>query len=268
MSIDIQLECEKQKSFYEVGELKSLVAPGDVIGDALNYMRGHGTYVKDDQMIASVAGVISRVNKLVVVTPLKTRYNGEIGDIVVGRVTAVQPKRWKVDTHAKLDSVLLLSSVNLPGGEQRRKSDEDERLMRTYLREGDLVCLSQGVLLKFSPSLIKRRKNHIHNLTCGARIIFGSNGYVFISPTINEIEGNTGGFVQNLDPVDREQRQVIARLRNCIEILGQNRVMLYDTSVVCAYDASIEHEVKDILKPEVALEIVQSVRLMLEAMPP
>ena len=26
-------------------------------------------------------------------------------------------RRWKVDTHSKLDSVLMLSSVNLPGGE-------------------------------------------------------------------------------------------------------------------------------------------------------
>ena len=26
-------------------------------------------------------------------------------------------RRWKVDTHSKMDSVLMLSSVNLPGGE-------------------------------------------------------------------------------------------------------------------------------------------------------
>ena len=29
----------------------------------------------------------------------------------------VAQKRWKVDTYSKLDSVLLLSAVNLPGGE-------------------------------------------------------------------------------------------------------------------------------------------------------
>ena len=28
----------------------------------------------------------------------------------------VGQKRWKVDTLARLDSVLLLSSINLPGG--------------------------------------------------------------------------------------------------------------------------------------------------------
>ena len=35
--------------------------------------------------------------------------------------------------------MLLLSSVNLPGGELRRRSAEDELAMRSYLREGDLV---------------------------------------------------------------------------------------------------------------------------------
>lgn len=29
----------------------------------------------------------------------------------------VQQKRWKVETNSRLDSVLLLSSMNLPGGE-------------------------------------------------------------------------------------------------------------------------------------------------------
>ena len=48
-------------------------------------------------------------------------------------------KRWKIETHARLDSILHLNSVNLPGGELRRRSDEDERAMREYLAEGDLI---------------------------------------------------------------------------------------------------------------------------------
>ena len=45
------------------------------------------------------------------------RYVGEVGDVVIGRVLEVGQRRWKVDTNTKLDSVLMLSSVNLPGGE-------------------------------------------------------------------------------------------------------------------------------------------------------
>lgn len=46
------------------------------------------------------------------------RYTGEIGDVVVGRITEVAQKRWKVDVSARCDAILMLSSVNLPGGVQ------------------------------------------------------------------------------------------------------------------------------------------------------
>lgn len=78
--------------------------------------RGHGTYVNGDEIKASVAGVMEKVNKLISIRPLKSRYVGEIGDVVVARVTEVQQKRWKVHTNSRLDSILFLAAVNLPGG--------------------------------------------------------------------------------------------------------------------------------------------------------
>ncbi|KAI8116645.1 Double C2-like domain-containing protein beta [Lucilia cuprina] len=112
-----------------------LYTPGEVVTAQQGFMKGHGTYVEGDDIIASVAGVIEQVNKLVSIKPLKSRYVGEIGDVVVARITEVQQKRWKVDTNSRLDSVLLLSSVNLPGGELRRRVAEDEQAMRK-LRTG------------------------------------------------------------------------------------------------------------------------------------
>ena len=38
--------------------------------------------------------------------------------MVVGRIQDIGPKRWKVDIRARQDAVLLLSSINLPGGVQ------------------------------------------------------------------------------------------------------------------------------------------------------
>jgi len=89
--------------------------------------------------VASVAGVVERVNKLISVRPLQARYTGEIGDVVVCRVMEVAQRRWKVDTNARQDAVLMLSSINLPGGIQRRKSEEDELNMRKFYEEGDLL---------------------------------------------------------------------------------------------------------------------------------
>lgn len=73
--------------------------------------------MEDNNIKSAVAGVMQKVNKLICVHPLKSRYVAEIGDVVVGRVIEVQQKRWKVETNSRLDSILLLSSINLPGGE-------------------------------------------------------------------------------------------------------------------------------------------------------
>lgn len=51
--------------------------------------RGHGVYIQDGKMIASVCGIVERVNKLISIRPLKSRYYAKIGDVVVGRVINV-----------------------------------------------------------------------------------------------------------------------------------------------------------------------------------
>ena len=38
--------------------------------------------------------------------------------MLIGRILEVGAKRWRVDVRSRLDGVLLLSSVNLPGGVQ------------------------------------------------------------------------------------------------------------------------------------------------------
>lgn len=65
---------------------KHLMVPGDTITMNAGFMRGHGTYMGEEKLIASVAGSVKRVNKLICVKALKTRYNGDVGDIVVGRI--------------------------------------------------------------------------------------------------------------------------------------------------------------------------------------
>lgn len=291
MSVDARLPKRRKKIASSVGiESKHIVSPGDVITEDTGYMRGHGTYIDGDKLIASVAGVVERVNKLICVRPFKTRYNGEVGDVVVGRITEVGQKRWKVETFSKLDSVLLLSSVNLPGGELRRRSAEDELMMRHFLAEGDLISaevqslysdgslslhtrslkygkLREGTLVQVPPSLVKRCKTHFLNFPCGATVILGNNGYVWICPLEEEeptlTDNQTDRITaeerppQNIQDTDRE---TIARLRNCVVTLADHGVTLFITSLQYAYDASLRHSVKELLKPEIQEEIAEVVR--------
>lgn len=225
-----------------------------------------------------MVGVVKQINKLISVIPIKSKYVGEIGDVVVGRVTEIQKKRWKIDTNSRLDSVLSISSINLPGGELRRRNAEDEQSMRKLLQEEDLLSaeiqnvfidgslslhtrslkygkLSQGVLVSVAPSLIKRRKTHFHNLPYGVSVIIGNNGYIWVSPTVNiEVEGQ-GGFTQNLEAISKSDREAIVRIKNCIIALSSCYVMIYDTSIILAYEESLKYEVKELLNKEIMFEV-------------
>nr|CAD7197087.1 unnamed protein product [Timema douglasi] len=163
---------------------------------------------------------------------------------------------------------------------KRKRSAEDEQMMRNYLQEGDLISaevqkifdegslslytrslrygkLSQGVLVKVFPSLVKRRKNHFYDLPCGANVILGNNGFIWISST-NTVEGEegSGGFAQNLEePIARPEREVIARLRNCILALASCKMMLHDSSIQYAYEESQKYTISELLLPEPLLDV-------------
>ena len=221
-----------------------LVVPGQVIassqrnkdGDDGNnggvgaddgFLRGHGTYVEsvenEERLVASVCGIVQRVNKLVTVIPFSTSiYQGHVGDLVVGRITNVGTTRWKVSLVAQQrDALLPLSGVHLPGGVQRVRTAQDQRDMRQYLQEGDLVSaevhkvqatdgslhlhtrsmryskLENGSLIVVPPSLIQRRKNQIISMINNTLdVVWGTNGIIWIQkrlPTIEEYEASSGG---------------------------------------------------------------------------
>jgi len=264
--------------------------PGETITSAHDSMRGHGTYVDKEQVIASVAGSVERVNKLVTVRAVRTRYNPEVGDLVVGRITEVQPRRWKVDANARQEAILMLSSVNLPGGVQRRKLESDELQMRTFFEEGDLLVaevqaffsdgamslhtrslkygkLRNGQLVVVPSALIRRLKSHFITLPCGVDLILGLNGYIWVNKHVQDSDHGEEGFDaeavysnQN-DDIDVATRTAIARICNIIRLLADHFVPLTDTRLLEAYDWVIEHDVdtKDIIHGDVGDALVAMV---------
>ncbi|XP_042639390.1 LOW QUALITY PROTEIN: exosome complex component RRP4-like [Orycteropus afer afer] len=258
---------------------KHLVVPGDMITINTGFMWGHGTYMGEEKLIASLAVSMERVQKLICVKALKTRDYGEVGDIVFGKITEVQQKRWKVETNSRLDSVSLLSSMLFPGGEVRRRSAEDELAMRVFLQEGDLIIaeiqvvfsdrafslhtknlkyrkLGQGVLVQVSPSLVKQQETHFHDWPCGASVILSNNGLIWIYPTPKKKEEEARCFTANVEPVSLADGEVISQLWNCIISMVTQRVMQCDTSILYCYELSLPHQIKDIIKPDIVEEIV------------
>ena len=49
-----------------------------------------------------------------------------------------------------------------------------------------LLQLREGTLIQVPPTLVKRCKTHFHNLPCGATVILGNNGFIWISPLVDD----------------------------------------------------------------------------------
>jgi exosome complex component RRP4 len=249
------------------------VTPGEELCDEVGFLRGHGTYVKDGMLVAAVAGVVERVNKLVSVRPYKTRYGGEVGDVVVCRIVDVGAKRWKVDVNARQKGVLLLSSINLPGGEQRRRTAEDQLNMRQFYVEHDVLSaevqtffadgsmslhtrslkygkLRSGTLVAVAPSLVRRAKQHFHSFEFGVAVIFGMNGYTWVGPatqgtavagSAEEDEGGAGASEQGPSAdVPAELRERICRVRNALVLLDSLFLPIAAMPMQALYELSVE----------------------------
>lgn len=206
---DIEMSDVEDEQQQEQQGTDSIVTPGELVTDDPVWMKGHGTYFLNDNTYTSVAGNVSRVNRLLSVIPLRGRYQPDIGNHVIGRITEVGNKRWKVDIGCKQDAVLMLGSVNLPGGVLRRKSESDELQMRNFLKEGDLLNaevqsvfsngsaslhtrslkygkLRNGIFLRVSSSLIVKSDHHAYDLPGDVSIILGVNGYIWLSKTTSK----------------------------------------------------------------------------------
>lgn len=232
-----------------------LVTPGQVVTSNPQAMRGHGTDIKQGRVYATLAGRVERINKLVSVKALHSRYTPEIGDLVIGRITEVG-KRWKVDIGARQDAVLLLASIHLPGGILRRKSAADKLQMRQFFQEGDLLAaevqaqfadgaaslhtrstrygkLRNGQLTVVpSEGMVRSAKSHVCTFG-GVDAVMGVNGYIWVckhsaketATGVRVEEASEGMYTDANDEVDLETRRSIAHVARCIQrVSAEGRV--------------------------------------------
>jgi len=257
-----------------------LVSPGETITAETGCLRGHGTHFSDGLLLATVSGTIERVNKLVSVKPIKQRYQGEVGDVVIGRITDVGQKKWKVDVNSNQDAQLLLSSIILPGV-QRRRTNIDELNMHNFFAKNDLISaevqqfhndgsmglhtrnlkygkLENGQCITITPALVKRYKTHFHSLPCGADVILGRNGYVWIQETIEQ-KSDSMWETRITRPVSVEVREKLARVRNAILALNAQFIPIYPETIISTYEQSLKLNcaIKDMLKPNIIDKITQ-----------
>ncbi|GMH19040.1 hypothetical protein Nepgr_020881 [Nepenthes gracilis] len=174
----------------------------------------------------------------------------------------VAQKRWKIDINANQDAVLMLSSMNMPDKIQRRRTAADELNMRNIFEEYDVICaevrnlqhdgtiqlqarsekygkLDRGQLLAVPCYLVKRRKQHFHQLEqYGVTLVLGCNGFIWVGEHINinaedsMLEDQLNKAPENIDAktnifdegdqthTELETRQNICRIANAVRVLS------------------------------------------------
>jgi len=213
---------------------------GEVVG-TLQSVKGYNTYGNaTGEILAAVCGTVDAVDSVVSIKTASSRYQGENGDVVVGRIKEVSGSRWKVELGAHQDAVLNLANVTEPGGVLRRRGREDEIHMRQIFSEGDVVVcevqrilpdgtvslhtrsaekygkMAGGCLVIAKPQLVPKTRKHFYTLeSCcpNVRVILGVNGYLWVSGT-NMFDGNS-------------TREDIARVHNVLTLMNSKGKVLH-----------------------------------------
>lgn len=259
-------------SVPEIAGLRpELVVPGDVVSAEPGALRGHGLVEREDgKLAATTCGVVEHVNKLLYVRPLKNRYQGSVGDVVVGRIVEVQTERWSVDIGTSTMAHLHLGSIHLPGNIQRRRTDEDTLKMREFFVENDIISaevqkvgengevglqtrnarygkLQNGSLVNVLSVYVRRQAQHLVTLpNIGVMVVLGSNGWIWVCAP-PKVSGSgrqeTLNFSQmdvRYEEVHRDLRERICRIRNAVLALASHGLEITSESITFVYEQSME----------------------------
>lgn len=259
----------------------TVVTPGESLASEENFMKGYNCHVDNGLIVSLVAGTVERVNRLICVKTVKNCYLPEIGDIIVGRIIKMSQRRWFVDTGSHVNSVLLLASVNLPGGELRRRNEDDEQKMKNYLKDGDVVAaevqsvfsdgsaslhtrnlnygkLPPGRLLKIPNNLCKKCKTRIHKLEkYGTMVIISANGWIWVGSSMF-YSTDLSQYSQNIPKIllSTNDHLNISRICNCILLISQFNLSLNINLLNLVIELSLNNQVEDLLDGKFSKQII------------
>lgn len=235
---------------------QTLLLPGSFITNEPSAHAGRGTYKQGDSIYSALVGHLVKTNKFFSVEPLKSRFSGVAGDVVIGRVVQILNKKWLIDIEGAQRASLNINAVRLEDI-QRRKTEEDEQRMREFLAEGDLLVaevkdaspdhglglhirdekyrrLSGGLLVPVNNCLIRKMKSHFVDRH-GVQFIFALNGFIWLAPK------------DPLAELTPETFETLAKFRNLILILNQAKVNISPQFLFDLFTQTAQNKAKDLL---------------------
>ena len=162
--------------------------------------------------------------------------------------------------------MLNLTAINLPQGEQRIRGEEDQMQMRSFYAENDLLSgeiqqvnsngvihiqtrnlkygkLKNGMLVKVSHGLVKKKKHQFISLDNDIKAILGINGFIWVYySTVNVDEDYFTDDKTKIESIEKEEKPLkehcvfIVLFKNIIEMLDYGGVEINQDNILYMYN--------------------------------
>ena len=191
-----------------VEEKRTVVLPGQLLGDVHKQKAGYGTFIEHGKILAERLGVLNARGEYLNVVPLKGKYNPIVGDFIIGVVMEAMASSWLVDINAPYPALLHVNEApwKIEFGEAERylnagdtimakvlQVDEAKKLQIT-LNDRNLYKIKGGHILDVEPSKVPRLIGKQGSMIAilkkytRCRIFVGQNGRIWIDGPDDGIE--------------------------------------------------------------------------------
>jgi len=184
-------------------EDKSIVIPGEVLAEGMDYLPSLGTYREDQNIYAKILGLVSIAGRTIKLIPLSGRYSPKKGDTLICKVKDVTFSGWMLDTNCAYQAMLGMKDATSDfiqrGADLRQYYDlgdylvctitnvTTQKLIDVSMKGPGLMKLKGGRIIEVNPYKVPRiigKQGSMVSMIKQAtdcRITVGQNGIVWIS---------------------------------------------------------------------------------------
>ncbi|MEM4755708.1 MAG: exosome complex RNA-binding protein Rrp4 [Candidatus Woesearchaeota archaeon] len=181
-------------------EEKSIVVPGEILAQGMDYIPGEGTYRMHEHIYAQKMGLLHVEGRALKIVPLSGAYVPKVGDVIVGKIVDINIGGWVLDINSAYRAMLSMKE----GTTDFIRKGAD--LTRYYNLDDYVVAKIINVTPQFlvDVSMIGRGLNKLSE----GRIVFVN------AHKVPRIIGKQGSMVS-----------MIKEATNCKIIVGQNGIV-------------------------------------------
>lgn len=182
---------------------KEVVVPGQVLATGMEFLPSHGTYRKDENILANRVGVAVIDGKVIRTIPLSGKYLPKRNDVVIGKVIDIISMGWRVEFNSPYSGLVPIRDGTFEfvpkGADLSRYYDigdyfvgkitnvSGQNLVDISIKGQGLHKLRGGRIVKVNtnkvPRIIGKKGSMVSMIkqATDCKITVGQNGWVWIS---------------------------------------------------------------------------------------